>query len=645
MKRILFLLTFVLLPFFSAHAEPLPVAPFLPAQEKTAPPDAPITVQYPYEKMTVSRGAKNIFIFGQVNLPEPISLTINGQNVPVHNKGTFVSFLPVESGEFEFVLTAASQGRIYQAVRHITVPGANIKDFSQKAKFDEEEIFPQHPVEMLPGDTLDLYARGTPHAQVTATLSGLKDGKDIPLKEDPAQAGIYRAQYFISPQQKAKTIKATYRLKEGPQHSSAKITAPAKIKILSDKESLRPGVITAPGVKLRKIPTSRENLYPFYRAYGQVQISGRLNNQYRLTLNENETAWLEMEKIQLLDETPPLINHIHSLTQTAFADKTRFVFAGEYAVPIQIHEFNNRLELTLYYTAEFEENFSLDATSPLVENITWSSPATNTVVFKIYFKNNTAPWGHAYNFEGNNLVLDLMHKPELTPVKNKPLAGARILLDAGHSPQRNVPYDGAIGPTGYLEYEATLALAEDLKPLLEEQGATVILTRHGNNRMSLQDRYQLALKEQAHVFISLHYNALPETANPMARARGYSVYYNYPHSFNLAQAVYKSFTRLVPLPDNGMIANDILFIPRIPQMPSILVENAYLILPEQEEMARSKEGRRVFVQALYEGILDFYGVPLPAKKKGPAKRKPFQKPSKKLYLKAAPAPALSAVKK
>lgn len=641
MKRTLFLLTPVLFFPFLVYAEPLPVAPYFPAQEKTAPADAPITVQYPHEKMTVSRGAKNIFLFGKINLPAPITLTINERETPVHSNGTFVAFLPVQSGEFEFVLTAASQGRIYQAVRHVKVPGADIKDFSTKASFDKEEIFPQHLVEMRPGDTLDLYARGTPHAQVTATLSGIKDAKNIPLKEDASSPGVYRTQYTIPSEQKAKTVKLTYRLQEGPQDSSAKATAPAKIKILSTKDFLRPVLITSPGVKLRKIPTARENLYPFYRAYGHAQVSGRLNSQYRLALNENESAWLEKSKIKLLNKKDFSYNRITSLTQTALPDKTRFVFTGAQAVPIQVHEFNNRLELTLYYTEAFEENFSLDATSPLVENITWSQPATNTLVFKIYFKPNTSPWGHAYNFEGDDLVLDIMHKPELSPEKNKPLAGARILLDAGHSPQRHVPYDGAVGPSGYLEYEANLALAEDLKPLLEEQGATVILTRHGNNHMSLQDRYQLALQEQAHIFISLHYNALPETADPMARPRGYCVYYNYPHSFPLAQAIYKSFNRQVSLPDNGMIANDVLFIPRIPQMPSILVENAYLILPEQEEMARTPEGRRTFVQALYEGILDFYGVPLSAKKSPTVKQNSFQKPAKQLYLRAAPPPVLT----
>ena len=124
--------------------------------------------------------------------------------------------------------------------------------------------------------------------------------------------------------------------------------------------------------------------------------------------------------------------------------------------------------------------------------------------------------------------------------------------------------------------------------------------------MSLQQRYKKALDENAHLFISLHYNALPDTVNPLARPRGFSVYYNYPHSFALAESVYKSFTKNVPLPDDGMIANDVLFIPRISQFPSILVENAYLILPQQEELARTIEGRASFVKALYEGIVNFY---------------------------------------
>ena len=626
-------------------AQEIPVAPYLPTQEKTAPKDAPITVQYPHENMRVSRGAKSIFIFGQVNLSAPVVLDINGENIPVHTNGAFVAFLPVTPGEFTFLLTAANPTTTVQAVRHIVVPGTDINQYTDKAAFDPEEIFPRTPVEMLPGDTLDLYARGTPGAQVTATLSGLKNGKNIALKEDSTTPGVYRAQFVIDPEQKPKSAKVTYRLKNGPDNTSAKITAKEKVKILSWMESWRTAEITSPGVKIRKIPTASGNLYPFYRAYGRARITGRLNNQYRLWLNDEESAWLEMDKFKAPDTTPVPNNHLQEMTISAQPDKTRLVFSGVRAVPVSIHEFNNRLELTFYYTETFDDNFTADTTSPVLDKVTWTQPQENTVLFKIYFKEGQLPWGHAYDFEEENFVLDLMHTPSLSPTEKKPLTGARILLDAGHSPRRKAPYDGAIGPTGYLEYEATLALAEELKPLLEAQGATVLLTRRGNNRKSLQERYEQALQENAHIFVSLHYNALPETVNPLARPRGYSVYYNYPHSFKLAESVYQSFTKNVKLPDNGMIANDILFIPRIPQMPSILVENAYLILPEQEEMAKTPQGRKMLVQALYEGILNFYGVKLPAPKQTPAKKtskRYTQKPAKTTYLRPATQPELRA---
>ena len=551
----------------------------------------------------------------------------------MHDNGAFLAYLAVQNGEFTFVLTAGNGKETVQAVRRITVPGADIKDFSAKAEFDPEEVFPQTPVELLPGDVIGLSVRGTPGAEVTYTLTGLNDAKNMPMKEDVSSPGMYRAKYLIDDTQKAKTAKVIYKMQNGPGGTEAKITAPAKIKVLNKKAPFTRAKILSPGVKLRKIPTPRENLYPFYRAYGEVLINGRLNKQYRIALNESESAWLEEEKLKLLSSADYKPGRVTSLRTISTDEKTRLVFVGSRQGPISVHEFNDRLELTFYYVNGFDENFSFDTLSPIVDSITWSQPAPDTLLFKIYFKKGTPLWGHSYNFEDSNLLLDLIHKPALTPTKEQPLKGARILIDAGHSPRRAVPYDGAVGPTGYLEYEANLALANELKPLLEKAGATVIMTRHGNNRMGLQARYELALAQQAHIFVSLHYNALPETINPLSRARGYSVYYNYPHSFQLAQAVYDSYTRNVPLPDNGMIANDVLFIPRIPQMPSILVESAYIILPEQEQMAKTADGRAPLVQALYEGILNFYGVKSPVKKK-PTRRNSFKKPSRKLVLKS-----------
>ena len=403
-------------------------------------------------------------------------------------------------------------------------------------------------------------------------------------------------------------------MENGPDRSRAKITAPGKIKIRGGENLFTCAQITHPGIKVRKLPTSTGNLHPYYRAYGMVRINGKMNNQLRIWFNEQEQMWLESEKLKEVPCPETLENNVAGIRTEAFEDRTRVTVQSAREVPFEIREFKDRIEVQLHYVDKIMEDFSIDNTSPVLENVVWSQPAPDVLALKLYIRKESRLWGYTYRFNEGNLEIDLMHSPVLTPTAKKPLKGARILIDAGHNPKRTAPYDGAVGPTGYLEYEGTMALAEELKRALEQEGAQVILTRRGNNRMTLQQRYEHALLHQAHIFVSLHYNAFPETVNPLTRPHGFQVYYTYPHSFDLAQRVYESYIKYVPLPDNGLIANDVLFIPRISDMPSILVESAYLMFPEQEEMARTKEGRAKMVTALKTGIVNFFQQAAPHKK-------------------------------
>lgn len=605
MKRTLFLL-FLLVSPFSTPAQEVPIAPYLPAQVSLAQSqNASITVQYPYENMKLPKGAEQIFIFGQVHIPLPATLEINGSPVELSKNGAFIAYLPVQTGPFAFVLEAKQGEKIFRAVRHITVQGTDLKEFTAKAAFDETEIFPQRPVELLPEEVLPLYARGTPGAQVTAHLSGIKNGKKVPLTEDKDHPGIYRASLPLLSTQKPKTTTVHYEMKGGPNHTKAKVTAPGKITVRNIKKPFTYAQVNTPGIKIRKKPTASGNLYPDYRAFGTLRVLGERAGQYHLWISPHETAWLEKNRLDDVKNYNPAPNILSFIRTDSTQQRTRLTFTLDRPVPIKIHEYNDRLELSLYGVDGFSQNFSLDDTSPVLGDIAWSEPTEHTFSFRLPFKQGARLWGYSYNFEDNNLVVDLVHAPALKPTPSKPLAGVRLVLDAGHSPKRTAPYDGAVGPTGYLEYEATLALAEDLKPKLEKAGATVLLTRQGDNQMSLQDRYDFARTQNADLFISLHYNAVADTVNPLAKPRGFSVYYAYPHSEALARSVYQAFAKHVKLADNGLIQNDVLFIPRMPDYPSILVENAFLILPEQEELSRTKEGRAPFVKALYEGIVNF----------------------------------------
>jgi N-acetylmuramoyl-L-alanine amidase len=91
-----------------------------------------------------------------------------------------------------------------------------------------------------------------------------------------------------------------------------------------------------------------------------------------------------------------------------------------------------------------------------------------------------------------------------------------VVLDPGHGGQD----PGAIGVGGVYEKDLTLALARELRQLLEATGRyKVILTRDSDEFIRLRDRVAVARHAGAELFISLHADSI---ANPVIR--GLSIY-------------------------------------------------------------------------------------------------------------------------
>jgi N-acetylmuramoyl-L-alanine amidase len=91
-----------------------------------------------------------------------------------------------------------------------------------------------------------------------------------------------------------------------------------------------------------------------------------------------------------------------------------------------------------------------------------------------------------------------------------------VVLDAGHGGAD----PGAVADNGVLEKNITLAVARELKRQLEETGRyRVVMTRDRDVQIRLRDRLDLARRERADLFISLH-------ADKIARSdvRGASIY-------------------------------------------------------------------------------------------------------------------------
>jgi len=91
-----------------------------------------------------------------------------------------------------------------------------------------------------------------------------------------------------------------------------------------------------------------------------------------------------------------------------------------------------------------------------------------------------------------------------------------VVIDAGHGGQD----PGSTSPSGYLEKDITLAVALEMKNLIDKSGKyTAVLTRSKDQHLPLRYRFSVAREMNANLLISLHADN-----NPNKNVKGVSVY-------------------------------------------------------------------------------------------------------------------------
>jgi len=182
-----------------------------------------------------------------------------------------------------------------------------------------------------------------------------------------------------------------------------------------------------------------------------------------------------------------------------------------------------------------------------------------------------------------------------------PFKGKKVVIDPGHGGVDS----GAIGITGLLEKEVTLDVAEKLQKMLEEAGASVIMTREGDRSTSNRTRVEVANDSGADVFVSIHANAY---SNP--ESNGTETFYcsnnsNRDASRYLAQQLQRELISELQCRDRGVKTRSF-YVLKETEMPSALVELAFLTNKEEEELLRTAEARVGSAEALFKGLEAYF---------------------------------------
>ena len=196
-----------------------------------------------------------------------------------------------------------------------------------------------------------------------------------------------------------------------------------------------------------------------------------------------------------------------------------------------------------------------------------------------------------------------------TPVTNKV-----VVLDAGHGK----PDEGAEGLNGTTEEKTNLSITLKLQKLLEESGATVILTRSDENAIydldkktlkekkvsDIKNRVIIGNESSADILISIHLNK-----GDSESYSGWQTFYkkNDEKGKRLATSIQKELKETIKV-ENHREANEIsnIYLVDNVQIPVTIVECGFLSNPQEEQKLLTDEYQNQLAWGIYNGILKYF---------------------------------------
>ena len=259
---------------------------------------------------------------------------------------------------------------------------------------------------------------------------------------------------------------------------------------------------------------------------------------------------------------------------------------------------------------------------------------------------------------GHRLVVDLYNKAEAaTPAVARPAVAKKtvvekviqerdliIAIDAGHGGED----PGATGRHGTREKDVVYSIARRLAALIEkEPGMRAVMVREGDYYVGLRQRIDKARESNADLFISIHADGFRDR-----RVKGSSVYVlsnrgatsemarwlaekenssdlaggvSLDDKDDLLAEVLLDLSQTATIEASVEVADNLLgelkglgkahksnvqqagfVVLKSPDIPSILVETAFISNPQEEKKLRSKKHQQLLARAMFRGIEEYF---------------------------------------
>ena len=195
-----------------------------------------------------------------------------------------------------------------------------------------------------------------------------------------------------------------------------------------------------------------------------------------------------------------------------------------------------------------------------------------------------------------------------------PVSNKVIVIDAGHGK----PDEGAESSNGTTEAETNLKIALKVQNLLEQSGATVLLTRSDENAIydldsktlkekkvsDIHNRVKIGNESSADIFVSIHLNKIPQE-----QYWGWQCFYKNgdEKSIALAKSLQTNLNEAIQKENKREVMKlDTVYLMKHVEIPISIVECGFLSNAEEEQLLLTDEYQDKLAWGIYNGIMDYF---------------------------------------